>query len=85
MYFQASEITCLACADCLSKCASSELLALEDKPLLCVLVYTILQLFIYSGEESRAHLNRFWSLHVSQVVLILSPFLVGHRCELHCI
>ena len=55
--FQAPEATCLACTDCLSKCASSELFALEDNPLLCVLVCVILQVYIYNGEEGRAHLN----------------------------
>ena len=55
--FQAPEATCLACTDCLSKCASSELFALEDNPVLCVLVCVILQMFIYNGEEHRANLN----------------------------
>lgn len=55
MYFQDPETAWLACSNGLTKCASSELFTLEEKPLLLLLMHVIPQVFICNTKEGRDH------------------------------
>ena len=51
VYLQAPETAWFACSNGLTKGTSSELFALEETPLLCILLYVIPEVFLYNAEE----------------------------------
>lgn len=78
MYFQDPETSWLACSNGLTKCASSELFTLEEKPLLLLLMHVIPQVFICNTKEGRDHPSLDSELPCAwRAMLILTPLLVG--------
>ncbi|XP_014404410.1 PREDICTED: endogenous retrovirus group S71 member 1 Env polyprotein-like [Myotis brandtii] len=76
-YYQAPEQTWFACTNGLTKCASSELFKEDKEPLLCVLVYILPQVFIYNGNEGRAHIYSGLSPNRYKRAPVLVPLLLS--------
>lgn len=77
----------VGCTNSLTKWVLSKLFVLGENPLLSILVHVISQMFVYNGEEGRAHLNLhsglphspcicWWGAHIADSEAVGTSILV---------